>query len=131
MQILTPLGSISLRFPGPWGSVPGWRRERAALQPCGQGTVRAVGNPLLLDAGRDGRCCVRTCGDLNIFMFVFPEWESILGYYGISGFIRLFFSQRSHLTEPEEGTENKDFPQYTSVRHFSHSNTSNATTAEE
>lgn len=45
-------------------------------------------------------------------MFVFPEWDLAWGYYGVRGFIRLGFSQSSHLSEAGEGAENKHFPYF-------------------
>lgn len=132
MQILTPLGSISLRFPGPWGSVPGRRRERAALQPCGQGTVRPVGNPLLLHAGRDDRCCVRTCGDLNIFICLyFQNGNRSWVITGLVGLLGCFLASAHTSLSQRRGQRTKiSRSTHLSVASLD-SNTSNATTAEE
>lgn len=71
MQILTLPGSISLCFPGLLGAALGRRQERAMLQPCDQGSCRVVGNLLLLEAHRDGKYCILTCCDLNIFLCLY------------------------------------------------------------
>lgn len=89
------------------------------LQPCGQGSCRAVGNLLLLEAGRDDKCCILTCCDLNIFpCLYFQNGNQYWVVTGLSGFSRLDFSQSSRLSEPGEGAENRGFPYYTPAPHF-------------
>lgn len=88
------------------------------FQPCGQGSYRAVGNLPLPEAGRDDKCCILTCCDLNIFPHLCFQNETqswvITGLVGLLGWI----SARTHTFEAEEGAENRDFPYYTSVPHF-------------
>lgn len=61
------------------------------LQPCGQGFRRTVGNLLLLEAGRDDKCCILTCCDLNIFPHLYfqngtQSWI-VMGLVGLLGWI--------------------------------------------
>lgn len=61
------------------------------LQPCGQGSCRAVGNLPLLEAGRDDKCCILTCCDLNVFPHLYFQngtrsWV-ITGLVGLLGWI--------------------------------------------
>lgn len=61
------------------------------LQACGQGSCRAVGNPLLLGAGRGDKRCVLTCCDLHVFPCLYFQngtWPGvIMGLGGLLGWV--------------------------------------------